>query len=330
MTVKTAGALARGIAASTLAAALGLAWAGEVGQGGASPDADAAPAASVPVPESRQPAAAAAAPQPPAAVAAPPSVASDARPDAPSPAAAAPAAAPALPAAVSPTPAASSAAVGNDAGAPAPLAPAAAASSAEPSATAAAGETVSAPPARSASPASGAAPRTSLLPLAQPLWSELGEAQRRVLEPFASQWNALPASEKRAWADLALRFPRMKPEQRKRVEQRIVEWAALTPQQRLIARENYRLAQQRSSERLVAEWEAYQAMTPEQRSVLVSAGSTPSNTAARSAAGPTGLARVAYQPLPRRSQPAVAGGAGAATPATGSGAAGGAAPPSGR
>jgi hypothetical protein len=164
------------------------------------------------------------------------------------------------------------------------------------------------------SAADEAAPRPSLLPLAQPLWSELTEAQQQVLAPFASQWNALPSSEKRAWADLALTFPKMKPERRKRVERRIVEWAALTPQQRRIARENYRLAQQRSNERLVAEWEAYQAMTPEQRSVLVSAGSTPSNTAARSAAGPTGLARVAYQPLPRRQPPAATGPTGTSTP----------------
>ena len=163
--------------------------------------------------------------------------------------------------------------------------------------------------------APAATPRPSLLPLAQPLWSELGDIERRVLEPFASQWNALPSSEKRAWADLARRFPKMKPEVQKRVQKRITEWAALTPQQRAVARENYRLAQQAPVQSVAAEWESYQTMTPEQRSVLVSAGSTPSNTAARNAAGPTGLARVAYQPLPRRTPPVIAGPGGAAAPA---------------
>jgi hypothetical protein len=142
--------------------------------------------------------------------------------------------------------------------------------------------------------------RPSLLPLAQPLWSDLNATQRQVLAPFEEKWNALPLTEKRAWADLAQRFPGMKPDEQKRVEKRIVEWAALTPEQRRIARANYVLAQQIARENLLAEWENYQSMTPEQRSVLGAVGNTGSNTAARYVTGPTGLAPVAAQPLPRR------------------------------
>ena len=142
--------------------------------------------------------------------------------------------------------------------------------------------------------------RASLLPLAQPLWSELSPAQRQVLGPFADKWNALPVTEKRAWAELALRFPAMKPDEQKRVERRIAEWAELTPEQRRIARANYVIAQQVARENLLAQWENYQSMTPEQRSVLGAVGTTASNTAARHVTGPTGLAAVAAQPLPRR------------------------------
>lgn len=142
--------------------------------------------------------------------------------------------------------------------------------------------------------------RPSLVPLAQPLWSELTASQQRVLAPFASQWNALPVTEKRAWAELASRFPQMKADEQKRVEKRIGEWAALTPDQRRLARANYRLMKQQEvgRERLLAEWENYQSMTPEQRSVLGSVGT--SNTAARHVAAQTGLAKTAAQPLPRR------------------------------
>lgn len=160
-------------------------------------------------------------------------------------------------------------------------------------------------------------PRASLVPLAQPLWSELSAAQRRVLEPFESQWNSLPISEKRAWADLASRFPKMKADEQKRVENRVAEWAALTPEQRRLARANYRLAQQVARENLLAEWENYQGMTPEQRSVLGTAGST-SNTAARHAGAATGLAKQAAQPLPRRAParpPVTAGTDGVPSPA---------------
>ncbi|RPH45976.1 MAG: DUF3106 domain-containing protein, partial [Burkholderiales bacterium] len=121
--------------------------------------------------------------------------------------------------------------------------------------------------------------RPSLLPLVQPLWSDLSPAQQEVLAPFSAQWNALPITEKRAWADLASRFPKMKADEQKRVEKRIAEWAALTPDQRRLARANYRLAQKVGRENLLAEWENYQSMTPEQRSVLGSIGT--SNTAAR-------------------------------------------------
>ena len=142
--------------------------------------------------------------------------------------------------------------------------------------------------------------RPSLMPLVQPLWSDLTPAQRQVLAPFSDNWNALPITEKRAWADLAQRFPAMKADEQKRVERRIAEWAALTPEQRRIARANYVLAQQVARENLLAQWEHYQSMTPEQRSVLDSVGNAASNTAARHVTGPTGLAAVAAQPLPRR------------------------------
>ena len=140
--------------------------------------------------------------------------------------------------------------------------------------------------------------RPSLLPLVQPLWSDLTPVQQQVLAPFSEQWNGLPVTEKQAWADLARRFPKMKADEQKRVEKRIAEWAALTPDQRRLARANNRLAQKVGRENLLAEWENYQSMTPEQRSVLGSVGT--SNTAARHVAAQTGLAKEAAQPLPRR------------------------------
>ena len=142
-------------------------------------------------------------------------------------------------------------------------------------------------------------PRASAIPLAQPLWSDLTSAQRQVLEPFESQWNGLPATEKRAWADIARRFPKMGADEQARVQKRIAEWAELSPAQRQVARANYRLAQQAGRDSIAAQWETYQGLTSDQKSVLGNAGST-SNTAARHAGSPTGLAKEAAQPLPRR------------------------------
>lgn len=142
------------------------------------------------------------------------------------------------------------------------------------------------------------APRKSLLPLVQPLWSELSSGQQQVLGPFESQWNTLPMVEKRAWMSLASRFPRMSAAEQRRVEKRIAEWAALSPDQRKIARQNYRLAKKSlaGGEQRVATWEQYQSMTPEQRAVLERNGWT-SNTAARHAGARTALAKEAAQPI---------------------------------
>lgn len=178
-------------------------------------------------------------------------------------------------------------------------APAAASTPAGPSTTAPPAAAASRPAPTASVQAKDAAAARSLLPLVQPLWSELNESQRKVLAPLEPQWNTMSRDEKRPWLSLAARLPKMGAEDRARAEKRIREWAALTPEQRRLARDNYRLAKQLPKEQRVATWEQYQQMTPEQRDVLRKAGWT-SNTAARHAGAPTGLAKEAAQPLWRR------------------------------
>lgn len=166
-------------------------------------------------------------------------------------------------------------------------------------------EAIAAPPAAAAPPspappqAQEAARKPSLLPLVQPLWSELSESQRKVLAPLEPQWNTLTRDEKRPWLKLAARIPGMDADARARAEKRIREWASLTPEQRRLARNNYRLARQLPKDERVATWQQYRQMTSEQREVLREAGWT-SNTAARHAGAPIGLAKEASQPLWRR------------------------------
>ena len=139
---------------------------------------------------------------------------------------------------------------------------------------------------------------TSLLPLAQPLWTELTGEQQRTLEPFADEWNTWPVAEKRSWLALSDKLPSLDPVKREKMERRIAEWAKLTPEERRLARDAYRLAKERPSDTRVHEWERYRSMTQEQRSVLREAGTT-SNTAAGHPGAPSGLAKEAAQPLPR-------------------------------
>jgi len=145
-------------------------------------------------------------------------------------------------------------------------------------------------------PAASVAHGSSLLVLVQPLWSELSAFQRETLAPLEPNWNSLPLAKKRAWLALTEKMPGMSPAARAKAQVRIREWAALSPEQRRMARNNYRLAKSLDRDERVATWESYRQMTPEQRSVLRANGWT-SNTAARHAGSPTGLAKEAARPI---------------------------------
>ena len=143
--------------------------------------------------------------------------------------------------------------------------------------------------------------RMSLLPLAQPLWSELTPAQQDILAPFSDEWNGWPVERKRHWVALANRFPRMAPADRAKARERIKDWAALSPRERERARLNFRIAKAMPPEQRSADWLAYQALTPEQQATLRAIPT--SNTAARHAGMPTGLARQAARPLDPSARP---------------------------
>ena len=144
--------------------------------------------------------------------------------------------------------------------------------------------------------------RPSLVAMLEPLWVDLTAVQQEALAPFAPEWNTWPMAEKKSWVALADKLPAMSGESRAKAQRRILEWANLSPEQRRVARSNYRLAKERPARQRVEEWQSYQSMTQEQREILRKAGST-SNTAAGRAGVATGLAREASQPLPRGAIP---------------------------
>ncbi len=103
---------------------------------------------------------------------------------------------------------------------------------------------------------------------AQDDWSGLTDAQRAVLAPFRTQWNEWSAEERSIWLRLADQFPEFDEARREQAFSRIREWARLTPAQREVARHNFRLARSLNRDARAREWERYNSMTPEQRSVL--------------------------------------------------------------
>ncbi|HUG22259.1 DUF3106 domain-containing protein [Piscinibacter sp.] len=105
-----------------------------------------------------------------------------------------------------------------------------------------------------------------------PRWSELTGAQRSSLKPLERQWSTIDADAKEEWLDIAGRMPRMPAAERDRVQARMTDWARLSPQQRGQARMAFQEAKEVPRQDRREQWEAYQALTPEQRRQLQSRG----------------------------------------------------------
>ena len=85
----------------------------------------------------------------------------------------------------------------------------------------------------------------------QPEWAQLTPEQQQILAPLAGDWNKLEDNSRKKWLLTAKRYPKMKPEQQ-RLQTQMRDWAKLTPEQRSIARENYKkLAKQPPEKREV-------------------------------------------------------------------------------
>jgi Protein of unknown function (DUF3106) len=115
-------------------------------------------------------------------------------------------------------------------------------------------------------PAAGWA--ASEVPGSGPVWSSLSAEQRGVLGPLASDWDNMDADRKQKWLEIANRFPTMPAARQERVQQRMGEWARMSPQQRTEARSNFQRSKQLPSEERQAQWEAYRALSPEERQAL--------------------------------------------------------------
>jgi hypothetical protein len=96
-------------------------------------------------------------------------------------------------------------------------------------------------------------------------WQSLTPAQREALKPLERDWPSIEATRKQKWLALAARYPTLPPEERYRIQERMSEWAKLTPAERGQARLRFEEARQVPATDRSARWQAYQALPPEER-----------------------------------------------------------------
>lgn len=120
-----------------------------------------------------------------------------------------------------------------------------------------------------AAPAAPAAVAVKPTPsVTTPDWRVLSAAQRQVLGPLAADWASMDPAHRGKWLELAARYPQLPAHEQERVQQRMSEWARLSPTERQQARLTFQAAQQLKADERQAKWEAYQALPVERRQEL--------------------------------------------------------------
>lgn len=124
------------------------------------------------------------------------------------------------------------------------------------------------------SPAAAAKPGAAARPGAQApaeegvRWQDLKPAQQLALTPLKREWSSLDTTRKRKWLRIASRYAKLSAPEQARLQARMTDWSDLTPQQRGQARLNFRDAKELPPQDRQARWEAYQALSPEQKQQL--------------------------------------------------------------
>ncbi|WP_235505863.1 DUF3106 domain-containing protein [Variovorax sp. Root411] len=102
----------------------------------------------------------------------------------------------------------------------------------------------------------------------KPLWNELTAEQQQALKPLSVHWNTLNVGQKRKWLALSRNYASMSTEDQSTLHSRMIEWAALSNQQRAQARLNFAEVKRISPDERKVKWEQYQALSEEEKRKL--------------------------------------------------------------
>jgi hypothetical protein len=102
----------------------------------------------------------------------------------------------------------------------------------------------------------------------KPDWNDLSASQKQALSPLSQLWPSMTEAHKRKWLALSQNFAQLPEADKNTLQGRMREWAALTSQQRAQARLNFADAKQLPQDERRSKWEAYQALSPEEKQKL--------------------------------------------------------------
>lgn len=109
----------------------------------------------------------------------------------------------------------------------------------------------------------------------QPNWSQLSPQQKAVLAPLAKDWEQMGNIRRRKWLGIADRYPSMNADAQQRIQERMREWADLTPTERTKVRDSYKDFKQLPPEQKQAvkqKWEAYSSLPSDEKQRIRESG----------------------------------------------------------
>ena len=108
-------------------------------------------------------------------------------------------------------------------------------------------------------------------PLSQPSWAELTTEHRRVLAPLSAEWDKMEGFRRVKWLGVAQRYQGLSSDEQARVQQRMIDWAKLTPDERKRARDKYKSMQKASPEKkeeVKLKWQEYKELPESEQTRL--------------------------------------------------------------
>lgn len=120
----------------------------------------------------------------------------------------------------------------------------------------------------SGNPAPAKPAAKSVEPDTRPRWNELTPTQQNALAPLAADWNKIEVFRKKKWLEIGNRFAGMNSDEQARVQERMREWAKLTPDERRVAREIYVRTKKLDASQKSAQWQEYQQLPEDQKKKL--------------------------------------------------------------
>ena len=105
-------------------------------------------------------------------------------------------------------------------------------------------------------------------------WQSLQSSQKKALAPLAPHWAQISHAQKNKWLAMSINFDNLSTKEQAILHERMAEWVSLSPQQRAQARLNFNQTKTLDADAKKTHWEAYQALSPEDKKKLAAQQTT--------------------------------------------------------